>query len=257
MYGAIIGDLAGSIYEYDQLKQIKSIQMKNLIEICSFYSDDTILTIAVLDAILHDRNYDYYLRKYIQSYQDYHPNFTPYFKSPFSPNIMKWSQSTNIGTSCGNGAMMRISPVGYLFDTEEEVIENARLATIPSHDSLEAIDSATIVALIIFYLRQGFSKEDVIHKLHLIVSYTPFKKFNTTCSETLGNCLYAFFNSTSFSDAIRKALSMGGDTDTNAAIVGSMAEALYGIDSSFIQKVNQKIPDEFVKMLEKTKKYSL
>ena len=150
MYGAVIGDLAGSIYEYDQLKKIKPIKMDKVIPDNAFYSDDTILTIAIGDAILNGGDYGTYLRKYIKEYSNYHPDFSPYFKSPFSPNIMKWANSSDIGTSLGNGAMMRISAIGYLFDTEEEVIREAALATIPSHNSKEALSAATIIALMVF-----------------------------------------------------------------------------------------------------------
>ena len=251
MYGAIIGDLAGSIYEYEQVNKVKSIKMNKLIEDNSFYSDDTILTIAILDAVINNKDYDLVLRKYIIKYKDNLPNIKPYFNTIFSPNLIKWSESNKEGNSHGNGAMMRISPVGYLFNTEEEVIKNARLATIPSHNSKEAIDSATTIALIIFYLRNGLSKEEIFNKLSLNVEYKPFLKFNYTCEDTIGNCLYAFYNSNNFEDAIRKTLLMGGDTDTNCAIVGSMAEALYGVDESLINKVNEKIPSEFVKLLNK------
>lgn len=249
MYGAIIGDLAGSIYEYSQLNKVKSVILKNIIEENSFYSDDTILTIAILDAIIHDKNYDKYLRKYINEYKDYKPNFSPYFKTSFSPNLIKWSKSNIIGTSKGNGALMRISPVSYMFDNERDVIENAILATTPSHNSKEAILCTKELSLIIFYLRKGYSKEEVFKKLNIDVKYIPFTKFNTTCDETLNNCLYAFYNSNNFEDAIRKTLLMGGDTDTNCAVVGSMAEALYGIDKNLIYKTNEKIPKTFVKVL--------
>jgi len=253
MYGAIIGDLAGSIYEFDQLRKIHRVQMNNLIEGNAFYSDDTILTIAILDAILNNKDYDYYLRKYIQEYREYKPDFKPYFKSSFSPNLIKWRKSNTIGTSHGNGAMMRISPVGYMFDSEKEVIENAKLATIPSHNSKEAIDSATVVALMIFYARKGYTKDEIFKMMNIEVKYIPFTKFNTTCEETIGNCLYALYNSNTFEDAIRKTLLMGGDTDTNSAIVGSMAEAMYGIDNETIENVNEKIPEKFVKILSRAR----
>lgn len=255
MYGAIIGDLAGSIYEFEQVKEVHEVEVKKIIEDNSFYSDDTILTIAVLDAILNDKDYDKYLREYIVNYSDYKPNFNPYFRYPFSPNTMKWGREKNIGTSIGNGAMMRISPVGYMFDSEEEVIENAKLATIPSHNTKEAIESATKIALIIFYLRRGLSLKEIYNKLNIEIKYRPFAKFNYTCSETIDNCLYALYNSSSFEDSIRKIISLGGDTDTNAAIVGSMAEALYGIDDELIKKANEKLPDKFKKILVKSKKY--
>ena len=105
MFGAIIGDLAGSIYEYDQLKEIKPVVMKQIIENKSFYSDDTILTVAILDAILNNRDYGYYLKKYILEYENYKPDFKPYFKTPFSLGTMKWAKSDTIGESFGNGAI--------------------------------------------------------------------------------------------------------------------------------------------------------
>ena len=253
MYGAIIGDLAGSIYEYDQVNKVKCIEMNNIIEENAFYSDDTILTIAIMDAIINNKDYDLVLREYIKKYKYNLPNIKPYFDTMFSPNLIKWSETNCEGNSHGNGAMMRISPVGYLFDIEEDVIKNARLATIPSHNSKEAIDSATTIALIIFYLRKGLSKEELFNKLNLKVEYKSFSKFNYTCEDTIGNCLYAFYNSNSFEDAIRKTLLMGGETDTNCAIVGSMAEALYGVDELLINKVNEKIPSEFVKLLNKVR----
>ena len=253
MYGAIIGDLAGSIYEYDQINNIHNIKMNKIIEDNAFYSDDTILTIAILDAILDNKNYDYYLKKYIHEFEDYKPNCEPYFEGIFSPNIVKWSHLNTIGKSHGNGAMMRISPIGYMFDTEKDVIDNAIAATTPSHNSIEAIDCALIVSLIIFYLRNNEKLDDIYDRLNLKINYKPFTKFNSTCEETINNCLYALYNSSSFEDAIRKTLQMGGDTDTNCAIVGSMAESLYGIDEELIEKVNNKIPEKFVKILSRTK----
>ena len=250
MYGSIIGDLVGSIYEYDQARYgVSSIEMNQLIEDNAFYSDDTILTIAICDTIKSGGDYEDYLRKYIEEYIDYSPDFKPYFKYPFSPNLIKWFNNEALGNSSGNGAMMRISPVGFLFDSEEEVIENARGATIPSHDSDEAVDAATKIALIIFYLRKGYSKEEVFNMMDINVSYKPFDKFNSTCADTIDNCLYAFYHSNGFVDAMEKTLLMGGDTDTNCCIVGGMAEACYGIDSSLISQVNKKIPSKFVKVL--------
>lgn len=254
MYGAIIGDLSGSIYEFGQTKSITNISINNIIEKNAFYSDDTILTIAIADAILNDKDYNKYIRYYIQKYSSYRPNFEPYFKTTFSPNLMKWSSRDLVGQSTGNGAMMRISPVGFMFDSEKEVIENAKLATIPSHNSEEAINAATQIALIIFYLRKGLSKEEIYSKLKIELKYMPFKKFNVTCNETIDNCLYVFYHSTGFEDAIIKTLYLGGDTDTNACIVGSMAEAAYGIDDDLIDIVNKKIPSEFKKVLLKSRK---
>lgn len=251
MYGAIIGDLSGSIYEFSQVKEVFSVKMNKLIEDNAFYSDDTILTMAILDAIQNNGSYEEFLKYYINYFSNYRPDFRPYFRHPFSPGMMKWAKGNYQGNSTGNGAMMRISPVGYLFDLEEEVIKNAKLATIPSHNSVEAVDSATIIALIIFYARKGYSKEEIFKKLNLPIIYEPFKKFNSTCSETINNCLYALYISDNFNDSIKNALLMGGDTDTNACIVGSMAEALYGIDESIKKLAEEKLPREFIKILRK------
>lgn len=254
MLGAIYGDKAGSIYEFDQAKEIKSINPEKLIVSNSFYSDDTIETIAIADAIINHKDYGETLKKYILEYENYKPNFLPYFKTSFSPNTIKWAKGLGRNDSLGNGAMMRISPVGFLFDTEEDIIENARLATIPSHNSFEAIKCATIIALMIFYFRNGLEKEEVYNKLNLPINYVPFIKFNMTCTETIGNCLYVIYTSNSFEDAIRKVLLMGGDTDTNACIVGSIAEALYGMNAKQQQLAIKDMPDDFVKIIKKVYK---
>ena len=251
MYGGVIGDLAGSIYEYGQIKKVSKVDVKDLICDKSFYSDDTILTMAILNSIVNNVDCEISLRKYTKKYINYRPDFNPYFKTAFSPSFIKWSQENRIGFSKGNGAMMRISPVGYLFDNESDVIINSRLATIPSHNSKEAEDAATIIALIIFYLRKGLDKEEIIKKLKLKLNYKDFTKFNTTCADTINNCLYALFTSNSFEDSIKKVISYGGDTDTNACIVGSMAEAMYGIDDNLITKAEDKLPNEFIYLLDK------
>ena len=254
MLGAIYGDKAGSLYEYKQTKKIESINPEKLILPNSFYSDDTIETIAVIDAITSNKDYEETLKKYILDNIDYKPNHEPYFKTSFSPGAIKWAKGMGRNDSIGNGAMMRISPVGYLFDRVIEVLENARLVTITSHNSKEAIDSATIVALMIYYFRNGLTKEEVYNKLRLLVKYEPFTKFNITCNETLNNCLYAIYNSNSFEDAIRKALLMGGDTDTNCCIVGSIAESIYGMTDEQKEDAIRDLPNEYVKVLKKVYK---
>lgn len=254
MWGAIIGDLAGSIYEYEQMKVVKPIKNKEIIKEDSFFSDDTILTIAILDAIENDKDYEKYLKDYANRYSSYKPEFEPYFETIFSPRFTKWANSGKEENSTGNGAMMRISPVGYMFDSEREVIENSRLATIPSHNSDEAIKCAKIIALIIYYARKGLNKDEIIDKLNINLQYKPFETFNLTCNATIDNCLYALFTSNSFEESINKVISYGGDTDTNACIVGSMAEALFGIDIELINNAKRKIPKEFIEVLEKAYK---
>lgn len=254
MLGAIYGDKAGSTHEYGQIKKVSPVEVKELISKESFYSDDTIETIAVIDAIINNKDYEQNLKDYILLNETYKPNFSPYFKSSFSPNTLKWAKGIGSSNSVGNGAMMRISPVGYLFNTEEQVIENAKLVTIPSHNSEEAIYCATTIALMIYYFRNGLSIEEVFKKMNLQAKYQPFTKFNMTCGETIGNCLYAIYNSTSFEDAIRQTLLMGGDTDTNACIVGSVAEAIYGMTEEQKTLALQDLPNEYTKILRRVYK---
>lgn len=121
MWGGVIGDLAGSIYKYEQSKKVTSLFPEKLIEENSFFSDDTILIVAIIDAVLNGGSYEEYLRSYIMKYQDYHPNFRPYFKNAFSFGILKWARENKRKDSIGNGAMMRISFIRYLFDTEDSV----------------------------------------------------------------------------------------------------------------------------------------
>lgn len=254
MFGAIIGDLAGSIYEYSQIKKSKpKIEVDKIIEENAFYSDDTILTIAIIDAILTKSDYKDKLKEYGKRFLDYKPNFSPYFPTIFSPGFTNWLKGDFVGESNGNGAMMRVSPIGYLFDSEEEVIKNAYLATIPSHNCLGAIEAATKVALVIFYARKGLSKEEVKEKLNIKYIKPELKKFNYTCDETVDVCFYSLFNSNGFEDAIRLVISFGGDTDTNACIVGSMAEAFYGVDMKLKKQALSKLPSNFVKILKKVK----
>ena len=249
MWGAIIGDLAGSIYEFEQYKKVSNITIKELITKNSFFSDDTILTIAVLDASLNDKNYEKYLKSYAIEYMNYKPNTSQYFEHTFSLGFEKWVKGEKLGNSTGNGAMMRVSPIGFLLDDEEKIIEEAIKVTSTSHNSKEANESAITIALIIFYARKGYNKEWIINKLNLKIHYCKFEKFNTTCSETIDNCLYALFSSNNFEESLKKVISYGGDTDTNACIVGSMAEAMYGINNNLIETASKKIPKSFVKKL--------
>lgn len=251
MWGAVIGDLAGSVYEFEQLKGIKSIKTNEIIPNNAFFSDDTILTMAIVEAVQTDMNYEEHLKKYGKLYRDYKPDIKPYFNGSFSPGFLKWCDTDERGTSIGNGAMMRISPIGFSFDNEIDVKKNARLATVPSHDSKEAIVYSTLIALIIFYAKNKVPKDEILKKLNIKLKCESFKKFNTTCSQTFDNCVWSAFNSNSFEESIKKILSFGGDTDTNACIVGSIAEALYGIDESLIIKAKQYIPTNFIGILEK------
>ena len=253
MWGAVIGDLAGSVYEYGQTKKISYINVDKLITEDSFFSDDTILTCAIYAAIRYHMSYEHMLRSYGEYYLCYKPktSIKEYFPTAFGKRFDKWLKGQDKGDSVGNGALMRISGIGKVFETEKDVIEQAMLATKPTHNSVEAIECARIVALFIFYARHGFNKNEIRDLLGLEhVEYRPFEKFNKKCYETLNNCLYAVLECKNFEETIRTVISYGGDTDTNAAIAGSMAEALYGIPEYLITQARAKIPPQFQFLLD-------
>lgn len=250
MIGSIIGDLAGSIYEYNQIDFVSPVKMKNVIEDNAFYSDDTILTVAVMDAASNCKNFEQTIKEYALANEKYKPKFSPYFATPFSPGFLAWVHGKKAGTSNGNGALMRVCPVGYYYKNAKEVKKQAILATKCSHNSQEAIKDAVTVAMIVYYAKKGLTKDQIISKLKLEIKKPKLKAFNMTCENTLDLCLYSLFTSDSFEDAIRLALSFGGDTDTNAAIVGGMAEALYGVPQEYIDKAMKKLPSNFKKIIE-------
>lgn len=263
MYGAIYGDLVGSIYEYQEYirhnkeAMIKASNKADLITEESFISDDTILTIAVLEAAKYDLCYEETIRKYILDNSE-KLNRDNYFDYLFSPNTIKWARGEKLGNSIGNGAIMRVSPIPYLRDSfilmNNEVVE----ATSVSHNSNQAISAALCVANIIYLAKEGYGKKRI---KDLIDKYFGYRydfnldelrdnmQFNYTCNDTLPLCLYALFTTDNFDDAIRLTLSLGGDTDTNCCIVGSMAESLYGINEDKKAIIEEKLPDEYKRIL--------
>ena len=262
MWGSIIGDIAGSIYEYDQTKGVHPVEVDKIIEDDAFFSDDTILTVAVADAIVHgDDIYSKYIKQYGNEYRNYLPKFQPYFKTIFSPGFMKYLDGESDMKSEGNGALMRISPVGYLFNKPSEVATEAIWATGITHDNTVAKSDAMLVALLTYFFRQGYTKEQAIAEIKKLenkgysfrpidLKYKSFETFNKTCSETMDNVLYALFISKDYEDAIRTVISFGGDTDTNACIVGGMAEALYGVPEYLVEQAKERVPKQFVKVID-------
>ena len=263
MLGAIIGDLAGSVYEYDEFKsekrnidrRISVLNKDNLIEKDSFYSDDTILTIAILEAILDGTPYETVLKEYgLKHYQDVPDTKANNFKYMFSPYFIKWCKGESDGNSMGNGALMRVSPIGYLFDDLETILNETEKATATSHASALAVASAQTLNDLIYMGRKGYSKEELKPKFYPISKSIEkirlTNRFDSSCL-VFDNCLTAFFESNSFEDAVRKAVSLGGDTDTIGAITGSIAEAYYGVPEELKNLALDKLPEEFVLKLER------
>ena len=272
MLGAIIGDLAGTKYEYqefldskngiinvDRRRKIFNLNTELLTEE-SFISDDSLLTIAIAEAIIYNRDYEEALKKYGKKYGNKPLEKEGFFKNAFSPSFIKWanSETNENGTSQGNGAAMRISPIAFLFNDLNTVEEEAKKATIPSHNSSNAIKGAKCLAGVIFLARKKESKDNirkyVTQKYRYDLNYNleelqEYNTFNGTCEVTVPQAIFMFLQSNNFVDSIRKAISIGGDTDTIACMVGGISEAYYGIPKDLRNKALKLIPKDLRKVL--------
>ena len=270
MLGAIIGDVAGSYYEVLEIEYYKKYKAprpyEERIKIMtkdvplftddSSCTDDSILTCAVYDAIKNG-GHDY--RKYLKKYglSEVALGLDQYGRSRFGKGFVAWLNGEKPGNSYGNGAAMRIGPVGYMFNNPDDVIKEAILATIPSHNNKDAVTSAVAVATSIFFLRNGFTKLELKNYIETYFYDLNFDldllrhnyKFTSKASESVPEALYVFLESTDFEDAIRKAISIGGDSDTIACIVGSLAEAYYGIPEDLKRGVKPYLRDYMVDLL--------
>lgn len=272
MLGAIIGDMAGTKFEYQEFLDRKNGMInlarresilnskEDLISSSSFISDDSILTIAIAEAILYNRDYYEALKKYGREYGNTSLTIENFFKSPFSPSFINWANSSTFqhGTSQGNGSAMRVSPVAYLFNDLQTVQLEARKSALPSHNSTQAIRGTVCLASTIFLARQKKSKTEI--KDYLLQNYDysfdydldhlrKTNVFNGSCEVTVPQAIFIFLASHDFEDSIRNAISIGGDTDTIACMVGSISEAYYGIPKGLRDKALTILPDPFKKTL--------
>lgn len=226
MIGAIIGDIVGSVYEWSN---IKTKEFQFFADNC-FYTDDSILSIALADSILTGRPYVENLKEFFNAY----PN------GGYGGGFRRWAQSGSKEpyTSFGNGAAMRISAVGYAFNDLDVVLAKAKEFTEPTHNHPEGIKGAQATATAILLARNGMSKDDIRYYITNRFGYDlntncdvirPTYKFNETCQGTVPQAIVAFLDSTDFEDAIRNAISLGGDSDTMACITGGIAQAAYGV----------------------------
>lgn len=263
MYGAVYGDLIGSLYEYkeylehDVKRMIEASEKEKLLTDECFISDDTILTVAIRDAFVNRTPYDATLKKYILENSEA-LNREDYFKYIFSPNIIKCARGNMCGNSAGNGAIMRISSVGELSTSYMFMVNEVLNATRATHNNQTAIRAALCISMIIFLAKNGVEKEEIKRAVdhHFKYQYDfdidELRKnmfFNTTCEDTMPLVLYVFFNTDSFDEAMRMMLSLGGDTDTNCAILGGCVEALYGMDDDLKKKVDIYLPESYQKIL--------
>jgi ADP-ribosylglycohydrolase len=240
LLGAIAGDVIGSVYEYNAPKTTGF----ELFTPHSQVTDDSILTIAVADAILNERSYLDSIREYALEY----PN------SGYGGMFRQWMHSENPQpyNSFGNGSAMRVSPVGWAFNTVEDVLREAQTSAAVTHNHPEGIKGAQATALAVFLARWGSTKDEIRREIsgrfHYDLAPTldeirPAYKFDETCQKTVPPAMIAFLESLDFEDAIRKAVSLGGDADTLAAITGSIAEAFYGgVPERIIGQVKNRVP---------------
>jgi len=248
MFGAIIGDVIGSVYEFNNVKW----ENFPLFGPDSTYTDDTVLTVAVADCLLNGKEYSHTFKEYGQKY----------FCSGFGGMFLQWIRTDDLEpyNSYGNGSAMRVSPIGFAFNTLDETLKEARKSAIVTHNHPEGIKGAEAVAAAIYIARQGNSKENIQQYIESNYGYNlkitldeirPGYYFDETCPGSVPQAICAFLDSNSFEDAIRKAISIGGDSDTIACFTGGIAQAFYrNIPEPIITKVRRILPDKFIEIVD-------
>lgn len=235
MIGAIIGDIVGSIYEFDNIKT-KDFELFNYN--CMF-TDDTVMTVAVAKTLsLHNRNngiadFKKNLMNTMHKYGEIYPDLG------YGGHFLKWleTKSTEPYNSCGNGSAMRVSAIGLWAESLEETEAYAKASAEITHNHPDGIKGAQAIAGAVFLAKNGFNKEKI--KEYFLKYYTldftlaeirPTYEYEIVCKKSVPQAMQAFLESEDFEDAIRNAISIGGDSDTIAAITGSIAEAFYGVN---------------------------
>ena len=250
MLGAIIGDIVGSIYEFDNIKTKNFNVFTNEM----FFTDDTVMTIAIADAIINGGQHE----NFIQSMKKWGGD---YIDKSYGHSFRRWLKSENSEpyNSWGNGSAMRVSPCGWVAKLSEPFEEGLKLtedlakkSAEVTHNHPEGIKGAQATAAAIFFMRHGKSKNAIEEYKNKLKDYIqnkykydlnftlneirPSYAFNESCQGTVPQAIVSFLESENFEDAIRNAISIGGDSDTLAAITGSIAEAAYGIPEDIKEK---------------------
>lgn len=244
MLGAIIGDIVGSRFEFNNTDKYN---FKLFANGCS-YTDDTICTVAVADAILSGKSYEERLHHWCRMF--------PHPMGGYGGSFARWvaSDDPQPYNSFGNGSAMRVSPVAWAFNDLDKILSEAEKTAIVTHDHPEGVKGAVAVAHAIYHLRTTHDLaglESVMNAYYpdfMSGNYAP-GVFNETCQGTVPVCLKILISSSSFEDAIRKAVSWGGDSDTIGAIVGSMAEAQWGIPRDIVMQALKMIAGNMVKVV--------
>jgi ADP-ribosylglycohydrolase len=259
MYGAILGDIIGSPFEFDRGNKSKDFELfSNGAE----FTDDSVMTVAVAEALLSAgknasleeirNNVIYAMQKWGKKY--------PY--AGYGGRFIGWLSSKNPAPygSYGNGSAMRVSAAGWLYDTLERTREVARATAEVTHNHTEGIKGAESVASAIFLARTGSSKDEIKAyieaEFHYDLSRTcdeirPTYYHVESCQKTVPEAITAFLEGTDFEDVIRTAVSLGGDCDTLTAIAGSMAEAFYGVPALLLAECRSRLPKDLLEIVER------
>ena len=263
MIGAIYGDIVGSVYEFNNIKT------KDFELFCekSKFTDDTVMTLAVANALLMFDEWKENVPVFVSTenelvfppkgdislFQDIlvkemHEKGSKYPNAGYGGHFRTWlkEKQTKPYGSYGNGSAMRVSPVAWYANSLEECLDFAKASAEVTHNHLEGIKGAVVTAGATYLARTRATMDEI--KVFVAKYYTidftldeirPIYEFNETCQDTVPQAMQVFFESTSFEDAIRNAISIGGDSDTLAAITGAVAEAYYGMSEREVQDVSE------------------
>ena len=249
MLGAIAGDVIGSAYEANAVKTTDF----QLFPPGACFTDDTVLTVATAEALLGDGDYAAAYRRYGRAY----PN------AGYGGSFYRWLFSEGAGPygSWGNGAAMRVSPVGFALDSVDAVLAEAARSAAVTHDHPEGIKGAQATALAVFLARAGTSKEMIKAEIQDRFGYDltrpldairPGYRFDVSCQGSVPESLIAFLESADYESAVRNAISLGGDADTMACIAGGIAQAFYGsVPEPIAGEVRTRLPDGFLDVLDR------
>ncbi len=259
MYGAILGDIIGSPYEFDS-NNCKTKDFE-LFDSSSCFTDDTVMTLAVANALLETRGQDDEVIK-AALVQQMQRLGRAYPDRGYGARFGRWLYEDDAQPygSYGNGSAMRVSPAAWLAEDMTEALYLARLSAEVTHDHPEGIRGAQAAAAAIFLARSGHGKADIKaytereHGYDLSRScdeIRPGYRHAESCQETVPQAITAFLESSGFEDAIRTAVSLGGDSDTLAAITGSIAEAFYGVPEQLKRECLRRLPPELAEIVKR------
>lgn len=248
MKGAIIGDIIGSAYEFSEMKDVNFEFFSRK----SFFTDDSIMTVAVAEALLSGKEGEELKDELIDSMKNWGRKYPG---AGFGGTFIKWILTGNREAygSYGNGSAMRVSPAGWLYDTMEETLEKAKMTAEVTHNHPEGIKGAQAVAACIFLGRNGASKDEIRKFVEDTFDY-PLNRtcdeirkdycFDVTCMGSVPESIIAFLEGNDFEECVRLSVSLGGDADTTGAITGSIAEAFYGGIGSLDDKIYEYVDDD-------------